>query len=96
MLLLAFLDNFLDMTTRGSNSDASNMTPTATSAGSRRPLLVKRPTAEALSLDKLVREGPPDGDLVGALESTRLKILDQGIKSDGDGMVLCPFKIRRI
>lgn len=69
-----------------SNSDASNMTPTNTGAG-RRPLLVKRPTADALSLDKLIREGPPDGDLVGALESVRLKILDQGIKSDSDGMV---------
>lgn len=69
-----------------SNSDATSMTPTNTAAG-RRPLLVKRPTAESLTLEKLIREGPPDGDLVGALESIRLKILDQGIKSDGDGMV---------
>jgi len=73
-----------------SNSDASNMTPTSLGAGSRRPLLVKRPTADALSLDRLIREGPPDGDLQGALQSTRMKILDQGIKSDTDGMVNLP------
>lgn len=73
--------------TRGrSNSDASNMT--APSAAIRRPVVNKRPiAADALSLDRLIREGPPDGDIIGALESTRLKILDQGIKSDSDGMV---------
>ncbi len=43
--------------------------------------------ADAIHLDRLIRDGPPDGDLLGALESTRLKILDQGIKSDPDGMV---------
>jgi len=65
------------------------MTPPNPDAAHRRPLAVKRPiAADALSLDRLIREGPPDGDLVGALESTRLKILDQGIKSDTDGMVL--------
>lgn len=69
-----------------SNSDASNMT--APSASSRRPVVNKKPiAADALSLDRLIRDGPPDGDIVGALESTRLKILDQGIKSDSDGMV---------
>lgn len=48
----------------------------------------RRPAAaDALSLDRLIREGPPDGDIITALESTRLKILDQGIKSDTDGMV---------
>ncbi len=66
------------------------MTPTPGSAG-RRPISGKRPiAADALSLDRLIREGPPDGDVVGALESTRLKILDQGIKSDSDGMVHPP------
>lgn len=57
------------------------------SAAGRRPASGKRPIpADALSLDRLIREGPPDGDVAGALESTRLKILDQGIKSDTDGM----------
>lgn len=64
------------------------MTPPNLGASHRRLLAVKRPiAADALSLDRLIREGPPDGDLAGALESTRLKILDQGIKSDTDGMV---------
>jgi len=43
--------------------------------------------ADAIHLDRLIRDGPPDGDLAGALENTRLKILDQGVKSDTDGMV---------
>ncbi|KAK3397950.1 rab-GTPase-TBC domain-containing protein [Sordaria brevicollis] len=43
-------------------------------------------TANAMSLEKLLREGPPNGDVEAALESTRLKILDQGVKSDSDGM----------
>ncbi|KAI2602011.1 TBC-domain-containing protein [Hypoxylon sp. NC1633] len=42
--------------------------------------------ADTMSLERLIREGPPDGDVEGALESARLKVLDQGIKSDGDGM----------
>lgn len=69
-----------------SNSDATNSAlPTPSSAG-RRPVALRRPAAEALSLDRLVRDGP-DGDLMAGLEATRLKILDQGIKSDSDGMV---------
>lgn len=44
-------------------------------------------TASTMSLEKLLREGPPNGDVDTALESTRLKILDQGVKSDSDGMV---------
>lgn len=75
-----------------SNSDATNMSiPTPGSAG-RRPIHSKKPiAADSLSLDRLVREGPPDGDVIGALESVRLKILDQGIKSDTDGMVGTPL-----
>ncbi len=54
----------------------------------RRSALSKRSlAADAMSLERLLRDGPPDGDVEGALESTRLKILDQGIRSDGDGMV---------
>jgi cell cycle arrest protein BUB2 len=69
-----------------SNSDAPSM-PSPSSAARRPVVPVRRPAAEALSLDRLIRDGPPDGDLLGGLEATRLKILDQGIKSDGDGMV---------
>jgi cell cycle arrest protein BUB2 len=74
-----------------SNSDATNIPPPNPASAGRRPMAVKRPTAEALSLDRLIRDGPPDGDLLGGLEATRLKILDQGIKSDGDGMVRAPL-----
>ncbi|KAI1468897.1 TBC-domain-containing protein [Daldinia caldariorum] len=42
--------------------------------------------ADTMSLDRLIREGPPDGDVNAALESARLKVLDQGIRSDSDGM----------
>ncbi|KAH7035174.1 rab-GTPase-TBC domain-containing protein [Microdochium trichocladiopsis] len=54
---------------------------------SRRPGL--KPTSTAaneMSLERLIRDGPPAGDVDGALESARLKVLDQGIKSDSDGM----------
>lgn len=44
--------------------------------------------ADAVSLERLLRDGPPDdSDVASALESARLKVLDQGIKSDNDGMV---------
>lgn len=43
--------------------------------------------ADTMSLERLIRDGPPDGDVRGALASARLKVLDQGIKSDSDGMV---------
>ncbi|ETS88036.1 hypothetical protein PFICI_01864 [Pestalotiopsis fici W106-1] len=42
--------------------------------------------ADAVSLERLLRDGPPDSDVASALESARLKVLDQGIKSDNDGM----------
>jgi cell cycle arrest protein BUB2 len=52
----------------------------------RKQISAKKPVGtETFSLDRLIREGP-DRDLTGALDATRLKILDQGIKSDSDGM----------
>ncbi|KAF7561121.1 hypothetical protein G7046_g3015 [Stylonectria norvegica] len=39
-----------------------------------------------LSLQQIVREGPTDGDFVGALESARWKVIDEGVKSAEDGM----------
>ena len=44
---------------------------------------------DALSLERLIRDGPPDGDFESALESARIKVLRQEIKSDSDGMVSC-------
>lgn len=57
--------------------------------GGGRRSLTKRTNAvaNALSLQQLLRDGPPEGDVGGALESARVKVLDDGIKSDGDGMV---------
>jgi cell cycle arrest protein BUB2 len=40
-----------------------------------------------LSLQQIMREGPADGDFLGALESARWKVVDEGIKSAEDGMV---------
>jgi cell cycle arrest protein BUB2 len=38
-------------------------------------------------LDRLIRDGPPDDDVATALTKMRFKVLDQGIKTDMDGMV---------
>lgn len=57
-------------------------------AASQRSVLGRRSlAADSMSLERLLREGPPNGDVKGALESTRYKVLDQGIKADSDGMV---------
>jgi cell cycle arrest protein BUB2 len=64
-----------------------NPPPSLGSAGKRIKPGIKSLATDALSLDRLIREGPPGGDTKQGLEATRLKILDQGIKSDGDGMV---------
>ncbi|PQE20177.1 cell cycle arrest BUB2 protein [Rutstroemia sp. NJR-2017a BBW] len=70
-----------------SNSDVTNLVPLSSSTAGRPPIANRRlMPAESMSLDRLIRDGPPDGDVVGSLESMRLKILDQGVKADGDGM----------
>ncbi|EMR63154.1 putative mitotic check point protein [Eutypa lata UCREL1] len=79
-----------------SNSDAPtpppNLIPSST-FNPAIPLRTKRsalsrssPAADTMSLERLIRDGPPNGDVRGALESARLKVLDQGIKADSDGM----------
>lgn len=40
-----------------------------------------------LSLQQIFRDGPSNGDFLGALESARWKVVDEGIKSAEDGMV---------
>ncbi|KAK4129334.1 TBC-domain-containing protein [Parathielavia appendiculata] len=64
----------------------THATMTAATATRRSALSKRSLAADAMSLERLLREGPPNGDIEGALESTRLKILDQGIRSDSDGM----------
>ncbi|KAI0195963.1 rab-GTPase-TBC domain-containing protein [Astrocystis sublimbata] len=77
------------------NSDASgsNNPPTlrapssSSSVQAKRAALSRTPSAaDALSLDRLVRDGPPGDDVSSALATLRFKVLGQGIKSDIDGM----------
>ncbi|KAH6660037.1 TBC domain-containing protein [Truncatella angustata] len=73
------------------NSDVPSPVNLITSHGtmnSRQRFVMNKtsPAADALSLERLIRDGPPDSDMPGALESARLKVLDQGVKSDSDGM----------
>ncbi|KAF4122419.1 hypothetical protein GMORB2_7411 [Geosmithia morbida] len=39
-----------------------------------------------LPLAHIIRDGPADGDYIGALESARWKVIDEGVKSAEDGM----------
>lgn len=75
------------------NSDATNMTPPSAGSGAgRRPQLMRKSTSsDGASLDKLVREGPGEDGILGGLEAMRLRILDQGIKTDSDGMVYTSY-----
>jgi cell cycle arrest protein BUB2 len=71
-----------------SNSDASVLGGTNGGSATKDAAPGKsNGSAEIVSLDRLIRDGPARGDLTAALDTTRLKILDQGIKSDSDGMV---------
>ncbi|KAI0446793.1 rab-GTPase-TBC domain-containing protein [Xylaria telfairii] len=78
-----------------SNSDASGSAnapnlraaSSSTSLHAKRAALNRMPSAaDALSLDRLIREGPPGDDVSSALATVRFKVLGQGIKSDIDGM----------
>ncbi|KAG5994546.1 hypothetical protein E4U52_001027 [Claviceps spartinae] len=55
--------------------------------GTKRSLLKKPVFSHGhLSLQQIFRDGPSDGDYLGALESARWKVVDEGIKSADDGM----------
>ncbi|OHW95565.1 mitotic check point protein [Colletotrichum incanum] len=75
--------------TRGrSNSDAPapvahHMTALASS---KRSMMGINPKYATMSLQQLIKEGPPDGDTIEALGMARRKVLSEGIKSDSDGM----------
>ncbi|KAI5466446.1 rab-GTPase-TBC domain-containing protein [Mariannaea sp. PMI_226] len=71
------------------NSDATpplihqmNLVTASKRAGSRKPVF----SHGHLSLNQIIREGPTDGDFMGALESARWKVIDGGVKSEEDGM----------
>lgn len=57
-------------------------------SGSRRSGIKKPVFSHGhLSLQQILKEGPNDGDFLGALESARWKVIDEGVKSAEDGMV---------
>jgi cell cycle arrest protein BUB2 len=72
------------------NSDATpplvhqmNVVTASKRAGSKKPVF----SHGHLPLHQIIREGPTDGDFLGALESARWKVIDEGVKSAEDGMV---------
>ncbi|KAF6829678.1 mitotic check point protein [Colletotrichum musicola] len=73
--------------TRGrSNSDATNTHHLNALAATKRGMMGTNPRYASMSLNQLIKDGPPDGDTVEALGMARRKILSEGIKSDSDGM----------
>lgn len=72
------------------NSDAiSPMMHQMNSVGAARRTGISKPVFSHghLSLQQIIKEGPNDGDFIGALESARWKVVDEGVKSAEDGMV---------
>lgn len=49
--------------------------------------LAGRTAYDHIPLEKLIRDGPPDGNWENAVQCARMKVLQQEIKSDSDGMV---------
>ncbi|EGX92153.1 mitotic check point protein (Bub2), putative [Cordyceps militaris CM01] len=70
------------------NSDAVAPMMHTMNAPMRRPGAATKPVFSHghLSLQQIIREGPTDGDFIGALESARWKVVDEGVKSAEDGM----------
>lgn len=81
----------LTVRTRGrANSDATPPPLYQPSAAvNARRSGVKKPVFSHghLSLQQIIREGPNDGDFIGALESARWKVIDEGVRAAEDGMV---------
>ncbi|EXF83175.1 TBC domain-containing protein [Colletotrichum fioriniae PJ7] len=55
-------------------------------ATGKRSMMGISPKYATMSLQQLIKEGPPEGETVEALGMARRKILSEGIKSDSDGM----------
>ncbi|KAK1249062.1 hypothetical protein MKX07_002578 [Trichoderma sp. CBMAI-0711] len=71
------------------NSDATPPPPyQAAATANPRRTGVKKPVFSHghLSLQQIIREGPNNGDFIGALESARWKVIDEGVKAAEDGM----------
>lgn len=65
-----------------------NVVTASKRAGAKKPVF----SHGHLSLQQIIREGPTDGDFLGALESARWKVIDGGVKSAEDGMVRFPLE----
>lgn len=72
------------------NSDATpplvhqaNTVTASKRAGQKKPVF----SHGHLTLQQMLRDGPADGNFMGALESARWKVIDEGVKSAEDGMV---------
>ena len=72
------------------NSDATpplvsqmNSVSATKRAGQKKPVF----SLGHLTLQQILRDGPADGDFMGALESARWKVVDEGVKSAEGGMV---------
>ncbi|KAK7439099.1 hypothetical protein CaCOL14_002396 [Colletotrichum acutatum] len=55
-------------------------------ATGKRSMMGISPKYATMSLQQLIKEGPPEGETIEALGMARRKILSEGIKSDSDGM----------
>lgn len=81
--------------TRGrANSDAPILPQLTAAAAAMSSIALRnsgalggRTAYDHIPLEKLIRDGPPDGDWDNAVECARMKVLQQEIKSDNDGMV---------
>jgi cell cycle arrest protein BUB2 len=76
-----------------SNSDAAVVDVSNTGPTTRKIATGKRIITPGImggrgnTLESLIREGPPGGDVAEALRDMRIDILSDGVKSDSDGMV---------
>ncbi|GAO19249.1 hypothetical protein UVI_02054960 [Ustilaginoidea virens] len=70
------------------NSDATSASAYTGAVAALKRTGLKKPVFSHghLSLQQIFRDGPSDGDFLGALESARWKVIDEGIKSADDGM----------
>ncbi|KAH0565186.1 hypothetical protein GP486_001432, partial [Trichoglossum hirsutum] len=74
-----------------SNSDAPVASVSTAGPSSKRNAIAKRVVApglirKATTLEAMLREGPPVGDIMGGLRDLRFLVLTDGVVSDSDGM----------
>ncbi|KAI9778599.1 MAG: hypothetical protein M1839_007992 [Geoglossum umbratile] len=74
-----------------SNSDAPVTSVSAAGPSSKRNAIAKRVMAPGLmvkntTLEAMLREGPPAGDIMRGIRELRYLVLTNGVTSDGDGM----------